>query len=153
MTPSLPRRRVQTVPLLLGITVVIYALLRATPGGPLSLYVGDPSVTPEDIARLRQQLGLDEPWPQQYARWLLNFVQGDWGWSLVTKRPVFEMIGERLPNTLLLMCCVFVTTMAIAIPVAVISAIRQYSVFDHVATTFALAGRALPTFWIGLMLI
>jgi peptide/nickel transport system permease protein len=147
------RRLLQTVPLLVGITVVIYALLRATPGGPLSLYAGDPSVTAEDLARLRQQLGLDEPWPQQYARWLANFVQGDWGWSLVTKRPVIEMIGERLPNTLLLMSCVFVTTMCLAIPIAIISAVRQYSLFDHLATTLALAGRSLPTFWIGLMLI
>jgi peptide/nickel transport system permease protein len=153
MTRYLIRRLVQTVPLLFGTTVVIYALLRATPGGPLSLYAGDPSVTAEDMARLRQQLGLDEPWPQQYARWLLNFAQGDWGWSLVTKRPVIEMISERLPNTLLLMSCVFVTTLCIAIPVAVLSAVRQYSIFDHVATTFALAGRSLPTFWIGLMLI
>ena len=153
MTRYLIRRLLQTVPLLLAITVVIYALLKSTPGGPLTLYAGDPSITAEDLTRLRQQLGLDEPWPQQYAHWLLNFVQGDWGWSLVTKRPVIEMIGERLPNTLLLMSCVFVATLCIAIPVAVLSAVRQYSLFDHIATTFALAGRSLPTFWIGLMLI
>jgi len=149
----LVRRAIQAVPLLVGITVVIYALLRATPGGPLSLYEGDPSVTAEDLTRLREQLGLNEPWPQQYARWIMGFVQGDWGWSLVTKRPVLTMIGERLPNTLLLMGIVFVTTMAIAIPVGVISAVRQYSWFDHVATTLAFAGHSLPTFWIGLMLI
>ncbi|HET6320200.1 MAG TPA: ABC transporter permease [Chloroflexota bacterium] len=147
------RRTLQAVPLLVGITIVIYALLRATPGGPLSLYEGDPSVTAEDLTRLREQLGLNEPWPQQYARWITAFAQGDWGWSLVTKRPVLTMIGERLPNTLLLMGIVFVTTMAIAIPVGIISAVRQYSWFDHVATTLAFAGHSLPTFWIGLMLI
>ena len=153
MTRYLVRRLLQTVPLLLGITAVIYALLRATPGGPLSLYAGDPSVTADDLVRLRQQLGLDDPWPQQYAHWLFAFVQGDWGWSLVTKRPVIAMIGERLPNTLLLMFCVFVTSLCIAIPVAVLSAVRQYSVFDHLATALALAGRSLPAFWLGLMLI
>ena len=153
MERYLVRRTLQAVPLLVGITIVIYVLLRATPGGPLSLYEGDPSVTAEDLTRLREQLGLNEPWPQQYARWITAFVQGDWGWSLVTKRPVLTMIGERLPNTLLLMGTVFVTTMAIAIPVGIVSAIRQYSWFDHVSTTLAFAGHSLPTFWIGLMLI
>ena len=149
----LARRLLQAVPLLIMITLVIYLLLRATPGGPLSLYEGDPSVTAEDIARLRTQLGLDEPPPVQYVRWLGEFVRGDWGWSLVTKRPVLQMIAERLPNTLLLMSVTFGVTLAIAIPVAVLSAIRQYSLFDHAATTLAFVGHSLPTFWIGLMLI
>ena len=149
----LTRRTLQSVPLLLLITLVIYLLLRATPGGPLSLYEGDPNVTPADLARLRQQMGLDEPPPVQYAKWLSGFVQGDWGWSLVTKRPVLQMMAERLRNTLLLMSLSFGVSLLIAIPVGIISAVRQYSAFDHIATTIAFVGNSLPTFWIGLMLI
>lgn len=149
----LARRTLQAVPLLLLITLVIYLLLRATPGGPLALYEGDPSVTPADLSRLREQMGLDEPAPVQYVKWLSGFARGDWGYSLVTKRPVLDMVAERLPNTLLLMGASFALSMLIAIPVGVLSAIRQYSVFDHVATTVAFIGNSLPTFWIGLMLI
>ncbi len=147
------RRVAQAVPLLVLMTMVVYALLRATPGGPMSMYEADPTVTAEDLARLRAQMGLDQPVPVQYGRWVASLVAGDWGWSFVTKRPVLEMIGERLPNTILLMAVTFVVTLAIAIPVGILSAVRQYSWFDHVATTVAFAGNSLPTFWIGLMLV
>ena len=80
-------------------------------------------------------------------------MQGDWGWSLVTKRPVLVMIGERLPNTLVLTGVAFLVTLLVAIPVAVLSATRQYSFFDHAATFLAFVGNSLPPFWIGLMLI
>jgi peptide/nickel transport system permease protein len=153
MTRYLTRRLLQAIPLLIAITLVVFVLLRKTPGGPLSLYESDPSITAEDISRLRQQMGLDQPPPVQYAHWLAGLLQGDWGWSLVTKRPVLEMIGERLPNTLLLMSCAFAVTLIVAIPVAVLAATRQYSLFDHLATTLAFVGNSLPTFWIGLMLI
>lgn len=147
------RRLLQAIPLVVLMTMVVYALLRATPGGPMSMYESDPTVTAEDLNRMRAHMGLDQPVPVQYARWLGAMVTGDWGWSFVTKRPVLEMIGERLPNTLLLMAVTFTVTLAIAIPVGVLSAVRQYSWFDHVATTLAFAGNSLPTFWIGLMLI
>lgn len=153
MIRYLARRTLQAVPLLLLMTFVVFTLLRATPGGPISMYEADPTVTPEDLARLRTQMGLDQPVPLQYLRWLGAMLSGDWGWSLVTKRPVTVMILERLPNTLLLMSITFVVTLAIAVPIAIVSAVRQYSWFDHVATTIAFAGNSLPTFWIGLMLI
>lgn len=153
MTPYLTRRLAQSVPLLLLMTLVVFLLLRATPGGPMSMYEADPTVTAEDMARLRAQMGLDQPAPVQYVRWLGALLTGDWGWSLVTKRPVLDMIGERLPNTLLLMSVTFVVTLAIAVPIGILSAVRQYSWFDHVATSLAFAGNSLPTFWVGLMLI
>lgn len=153
MTRYLARPHCAGGALLLFMTLVVFILLRATPGGPMSMYEADPTVTPEDLARLRAQMGLDQPVPLQYLRWLGAMVSGDWGWSLVTKRPVTVMILERLPNTLLLMSITFVVTLAIAVPIAIVSAVRQYSWFDHVATTIAFAGNSLPTFWIGLMLI
>lgn len=147
------RRVLQAVPLLLGITLGIFLLIRLVPGGPLSAYEGNPDVTPEDLARLRQQLGLDAPLPVQYVRWLGRLGRGDLGWSLVTHRPVTSMIAERLGNTAYLMGLALVLTFAIALPAGIISARRQYSWFDHAVTTMSFAGFSMPTFWSGLLAI
>lgn len=147
------RRVLQAVPLLLGITLGIFLLIRLVPGGPLSAYEGNPDVTPEDLARLRQQLGLDAPLPVQYVRWLGRLGRGDLGWSLVTHRPVTTMIAERLGNTAYLMGLALALTFAIALPAGIISARRQYSWFDHAVTTLSFAGFSMPTFWSGLLAI
>lgn len=125
------RRFLQAVPLLLGITLGIFLLIRLVPGGPLSAYEGNPDVTPQDLARLRQQLGLDAPLPGQYVKWLGRLGRGDLGWSLVTHRPVTTMIAERLGNTAYLMGLALALTFAIALP----------------------AGFSMPTFWSGLLAI
>ena len=147
------RRVLQAMPLLLGITLGIFLLIRLVPGGPLSAYEGNPDVTPQDLARLRQQLGLDAPLPVQYVRWLGRLGRGDLGWSLVSHRPVASMIGERLGNTAYLMGLALVLTFAIALPAGIISARRQYSWFDHAVTTMSFAGFSMPTFWSGLLAI
>src|SRR3972149_5367844 len=147
------RRVQQAAPLLLGITLGIFLLIRLVPGGPLSAYEGNPDVTPQDLARLRQQLGLDAPLPVQYVRWLGRLGRGDLGWSLVSHRPVTSMIGERLGNTAYLMGLALVLTFAIALPAGIISARRQYSWFDHAVTTMSFAGFSMPTFWSGLLAI
>jgi len=147
------RRVLQAMPLLLGITLGIFLLIRLVPGGPLSAYEGNPDVTPQDLARLRQQLGLDAPLPVQYVRWLGRLGRGDLGWSLVSHRPVTSMIGERLGNTAYLMGLALVLTFAIALPAGIISARRQYSWFDHAVTTMSFAGFSMPTFWSGLLAI
>lgn len=147
------RRLVQAVPLLLGITVIAFAVLKATPGGPLAAYEANPSVTPADLARLEHALGLDQPIPIQYASWLGHFLTGDWGYSLATSQPVLRMIGERLPNTLWLMTTVYVVTLLIALPIGVLTAVKQYSWFDHVVTGATFAAFSMPTFWLGLLLI
>lgn len=147
------RRVLQAMPLLLGITLGIFLLIRLVPGGPLSAYEGNPDVTPQDLARLRQQLGLDAPLPVQYVRWLGRLGRGDLGWSLVSHRPVTSMIAERLGNTAYLMGLALVLTFAIALPAGIISARRQYSWFDHAVTTMSFAGFSMPTFWSGLLAI
>src|SRR6266545_4116838 len=101
------RRLIQAVPLLLGITVVAFAVVRAAPGGPLSAYEADPNVSDADIERLRAAFGLDQPLPVQYIAWLGRFLLGDWGYSYVQHQPVLALIGERLPNTLYLMSTIF----------------------------------------------
>lgn len=147
------RRLIQAVPLLLGISIASFAILKAVPGGPLSAYEAGPDVTHEDVVRLEHAFGLDQPAPIQYLNWLGKFVIGDWGYSFVSHQPVLALIGERLPNTLYLMGTVFVTVLLFAVPIGVVTAVRQYSWFDHVVTGSTFAFLSTPTFWLGLLLI
>jgi peptide/nickel transport system permease protein len=147
------RRLLQALPLLLGISVVSFLILNAVPGGPLSAYENAPGVTPMDLHRLEHQLGLDQPLYVRYVTWLTHFLTGDWGYSYATQQPVLAMIGERLPNTLYLMGTVYVVTLLLAVPLGVLSAVRQYSWLDHLFTGLSFAGLSLPTFWLGLLLI
>jgi peptide/nickel transport system permease protein len=147
------RRLLGILPLLLGITLIVFTVLLNIPGGPLSAYRNNPRVRAQDLARLERQLGLDQPLPVQYGRWVVNFARGDWGYSYVTQQPVTVMVAERLPNTLLLAGVALAVTMLVAVPLGVLSAVRQYSVFDYVVTTLAFIGYALPQFWLGLVLV
>jgi peptide/nickel transport system permease protein len=147
------RRLIMAVPLLLGISVISFMLLKAVPGGPLAAYEANPDVTPADLARLEHEFGLDQPLPVQYISWLGRFVSGDWGYSIAQHLPVRMLILERLPNTMYLMSIVFVVTLAIAIPAGVITAVRQYSKLDILITSISFAGYSMPTFWFGLLLI
>src|SRR6476620_5964139 len=94
------RRLAQVVPLLLIISLLVFGLIHAAPGGPLSLYLDNPNVRPEDIARLRRAMGLDQPLGVQYVTWLGAFVRGDWGYSYADGRPVIDRMMERVPATL-----------------------------------------------------
>ena len=147
------RRLIQAVPLLLGISVVAFAVVRAAPGGPLSAYEADPATTEADMERLRHAFGLDQPLPVQYVNWLIRFVAGDWGYSYVQHQPVMSLISERLPNTIYLMATVFIAVAALAIPVGVLTALKQYSWFDHIVTGTTFAFLSTPSFWLGLLLI
>jgi peptide/nickel transport system permease protein len=149
----LARRLIQSAFLLVGVTIMSFVLLKATPGGPTSIYRERADVTREDVTRLRQQLGLDDPIPVQYARWVGNLFQGNWGDSLVTNERVIDRIGQRLPATLLLMGAGFALTLIIAVPVGILAAVKQYSWFDYLATGIAFVGLSMPTFWFGLLMI
>jgi peptide/nickel transport system permease protein len=153
VTQYLIRRLLQGLLTLLVITVIVFGLASAYPGGILSAYEENPDVTAEDYARLRAKYGLDDPVPVRYLLWLGNVVRGDLGTSFVSKQPVVEEIGQRLPNTLLLMGVALIVTLAIAVPLGVISALRQYSALDTSLTALAFAGNSLPVFWFGLLLI
>src|SRR5438477_2744915 len=153
MGTYIARRLLQAIPLLLGISVASFAILKAIPGGPLSAYENDPNVTDADIRRLEHEFGLDQPIPLQYATWLGKFLTGDWGYSLVSHRPVLGLVAERLPNAILLMGTVFVVVVLLTIPIGALTAVRQYSLFDRVTTGAAFAFLSTPTFWLGLLLI
>jgi peptide/nickel transport system permease protein len=153
MTRYLLRRLLEALPLLFLISLAVFFVLQLLPAGPLSIYENDPALTAEDLKRLEERFGLHEPIPIRYARWLSAIVQGDLGYSLVTHQQVSSMISDRLPNTLYLMTTAFVVTLLIALPIGIISAIRQYSLMDHAATLFSFFGYAVPPFWSGLMAI
>ncbi len=153
MTQYILRRLIQSAFLLLVLSALFFAMISAVPGGLLSAYSENPDMTPEDLARLRAKYGLDDPVIVRYGKWLLNMARGDFGNSFTSKRPVLVEIRDRLPNTLLLTSISLVVTLLIAIPLGILSAIKQYSLFDQIATTLTFAGQSLPVFWFGLLLI
>jgi peptide/nickel transport system permease protein len=144
------RRVAQTIPLLLVVSLLVFALIHAAPGGPLTMYLDNPSVRPEDIARLRRAMGLDRPLGAQYVAWLWAFVRGDWGYSYADGRPVLERMAERVPATLELVGVSTLVAIVLALPLGIMSAVRRG--FDHIATPAAIAGISLPVFWFGLLL-
>jgi peptide/nickel transport system permease protein len=147
------RRLLQALPLLFVISVLVFALIQVMPNNPLAAMQNSPNISPEDLLRLEQEYGLRDPLPVKYWKWLSRTLVGDWGESMITHRPVLTEIGERLPNTLLLSGIAFIVALLISIPFGMISAVRQYSIFDHVVTTIAFMGQSIPIFWFGLILI
>jgi peptide/nickel transport system permease protein len=152
LAPFLARRALQSVPLLLVVSALVFALIHAAPGGPLSIYLSNPNVRPEDIERLRRALGLDRPLWQQYLSWLLAFVRGDWGYSFSDGRPVAERIGERLPATLELVGASLVVALAVTLPAGIAAAVRRARPFERIASAVSVAGISLPVFWFALLL-
>jgi len=147
------RRILQTIPILLIISVLLFIMVRAAPGGPLTAARRNPNITEEQIQKLEEQLGLNRPLPVQYADWVGKMFRGDMGQSIKFRRPVSEMIGERIPNTLILVGFSFLTALLIALPVGILSALKPYSLFDYIATTVTFLGQSLPVYWLGLGLI
>jgi peptide/nickel transport system permease protein len=169
------RRLLQAIPMLFLVSIVLFALVNLAPGGPLAGHSRSRHVKPERAAILKRQFGLDQPIPVQYVIWLIGndwmridadgdgiaeshgerhgILRGDFGFSFQTREPVLKEIAERLPNTIYLMSVTLIVVAIIAIPVGVISAIKQYSFFDIGVTTISFMGQAIPEFWLGLILI
>ncbi|MBL8129263.1 MAG: ABC transporter permease [Thermomicrobiales bacterium] len=146
------RRILQAVPLLFLISVMSFMLIRMS-GDPMSMYAQSSSLTQADRERIIKEHGWDQPRIVQYGYWLRDVARGDLGSSLYTYQPVTQMILERLPNTMILMGTVFVLTLVVSIPLAIISALKQYSKLDYLITGASFLAFALPTFWLGLMFI
>jgi peptide/nickel transport system permease protein len=149
------RRLLLVLPTLLVVSLLSFAIMRAAPGDPVQMYVagGLSKGSAADINRIRENLGLNDPLPVQYVRWLGQALQGNLGYSLANQRPVADLIGERLPASLSLMGISLLLSMTIGITIGALAAIKQYSLFDYATTTFAVLGNALPSFWIGMILI
>jgi len=154
MTTYVIRRLIQAIPAVLLISICLFFLVRLAPGGPLAAAERNPNVTPEQIERLREKLGLNQPLYIQYLKWMGQILfEGDLGESVKFHRPVTEMIVERIPNTVILVGTSFVITCLIAIPIGVLSAVKSYSPFDYLVTTLTFMGQAVPVYWLGLVLI
>ncbi len=147
------RRLVQLVPLLLGITFLTFAIINLIPGSPLTGYQFNPRMSPEDVRRIEENLGLNEPWPKRYVIWVGNLLQGDLGLSLNNSTPVTDRILGVLPNTLLLSGTALLLAILIAVPIGVLAAVKHNSAFDRITTVTSTALYALPSFWLGLLLI
>ncbi|MBS4208477.1 ABC transporter permease [Bacillus sp. FJAT-50079] len=153
MVSYIIRRTLMAIPLLLGITIISFAIIQAAPGDPTTLMM-DPNLKPEDQIKFREKYGLDEPVHKQYIVWLGKMIQGDFGTSIINRGvPVSEMILARLPNTLLLMGVSTLLAIIIAVPLGIISAMRPYTIKDYSVTVGSFLGVATPNFWLGLMMI
>jgi peptide/nickel transport system permease protein len=147
------RRLLIAVPVLVGISVVLFSILALAPGDPFGELALNPNIPPEVRFNLRQQFGLDDPLAVRYVRWLAAMLHGDWGYSFVSRLPVQQLILQRLPTTLFVLGSAYGLALLIALPVGILSAMKPYSLFDQVATTFAFVGYSLPTFFTGLLFI
>jgi len=163
MVRFLIRRMAQSIPVFIGVTVLSFALIHAVPGGPTARLELDKDIKPEDIARIKANMGLDKPIWTQYLIWTglapnsqgqyRGLLQGDLGISYIDQTPVGRSIMDRLPSTLLLNVTAFVLSLGIALPVGVWSAIRQHTLLDNAATVLSTAGVSIPAFWFGLVAI
>jgi len=135
-------------------TLISFTIMLMAPGGPENMILASEQATvdADKVAELRAKWGLDDPIYVQYGRWLGNVVRGDFGYSYFQRRPVVEILGEALPNTLQLSVVVLVLTYVIAIPLGVVSAVRQYSKMDYFVTSIAFVGQAAPVFWVAMLL-
>ncbi len=175
MTLYIARRLLQAAALVFILSIVIFGMVNLAPGGPLAGYGQSRHLSADKAKILKRQLGLDQPLPMQYVIWLagnnwmrldtdgdgaldsygvrLGVLRGDFGFSFSTRQPVLTEIAQRVPNTVYLMLSTLLVAVAIAVPTGILSAMKQYSFFDILATTFSFAGQALPDFWLGLILI
>lgn len=151
MVRFLIRRVLLTIPVLLGVATLVFSLIHLVPGDPAQAMLGD-GASPQDIAELRTNLGLDRPLPAQYASFLQSAVTGDLGTSFRTGQPVTQMIAERVPATAELALAAMTVAILLAIPLGIVAAVRKNTLADHAAMTFSLAGISIPNFWLGPLL-
>lgn len=147
------RRLLGVPPLILGITIVTFLIIHATPGSPIDSIKLNPEIKPEDLQNIMRTLGIDRPLHEQYLGWVGQLLRGDMGISLKTYQPVNKQIFERLPNTLLLTGLSLVFALLVALPLGVLAAVRRNSVVDYLIVSGATLAQSIPSFWLGLMLI
>lgn len=146
------RRILLLIPVLLGATFLLFCMLSLAPGDPVNIILGA-DATPEAAAVLRAELGLDQPLLTRYLDFLVNMCHGDFGLSYSNRQPVADEIWARFPNTILLATLTTLFASVIGIPLGIISAVKQYSVWDNISISISLLGASMPTFWLALMLM
>jgi peptide/nickel transport system permease protein len=147
------KRLLQAIPLLIGVSIIGFGMMHLAPGGPLAVYTLNPTITAQDIERIKHVFGLDQPVHIQYFKWASGIFTGNWGYTFFGGRPVLDVILERFPATLLLMGSAMSLAIIIGMLIGILGAVRRYSIFDYLATTGAMVALSFPTFWFGLMTI
>ncbi|WP_454285878.1 ABC transporter permease [Rhizobium arsenicireducens] len=150
---TLLERLLQLIPVLLGVSLIVFMMLALTPGDPVEIMIGDQNMNAEQEALLRSDLGLDRPLPERFLSFLGNAVQGEFGTSFFHRRPVIDVISERLPATIELSLVAMIIALATAIPLGVAAAIHKNTIIDKIATVGSLFGVSLPGFWFGILLL
>ncbi|HSW09702.1 MAG TPA: ABC transporter permease [Bacillota bacterium] len=151
MSRYLLKRLLMVVPVMLGVSLIVFLMMHVGGGDPALLLLGE-RATEQELYTLRRELGLLEPMPVQFGRFLLRAIQGDLGRSIRSRRPVVAEISDRMPATIQLASASMLVATVVGVTVGVISAVKPNTLLDDVATTGALAGLAMPVFWMGLML-
>ena len=146
-------RLVQSAILLVGVSAIGFALMHLAPGGPLAMYTLNPTVTAQDIERIKVQFGLDQPVAVQYFKWAAGMFTGNWGYSFFGGEPVRAIVFGRLPATFELMGSALCVSLIIGVAVGVVAAVRRGSILDHATAIAAMIALSLPTFWFGLLAI
>lgn len=150
---ALVERLLQLIPVLFGIALVVFLMMQATPGDPVELMLGDALATPEQREALRRDMGLDRPLPERFIHFLGDAVTLDFGQSFHHRRPVADVILERLPATIELTLAAMAIAIAVGVPLGVVAAVRRDGWIDRLATILGLAGVSMPGFWLGILLI
>ncbi len=152
MSRYLIRRILGAIPLLFGVALISFILMQLAPGGPDATYARSPRMTDERLAAIRERLGIDQPLPVQFVKWIQNLLRGDLGLSYVQNRPVTQVIWDAFPNTVLLVLAGLTVALIVALLFGVLAAVNPYGWFDNVTALIAYFGLAMPVFWFGLML-
>ena len=146
------KRILMMIPVIIGVSLLVFLVLKMTPGDPARVVAGS-EADEATVEQIREELGLNKPVRQQYVDYMLNLLHGDMGTSYTTNKPVAEEILARMPTTFILAFAGVFVAVLIGIPLGIISATKQYSILDYISTLLALGGVAMPNFWLGLMLI
>ncbi len=146
------KRILAMIPVLIGVTFIVFAIMSLAPGDPVALILGD-QASADAIAAKRAELGLNDPMIVQYGRYMWNFMHGDLGTSYVSKRPVTDEVVARYPSTLKLALVSAAVSVLLAIPLGIIAAVKQNTIFDNASMVFSLVGISMPAFWLALMLM
>ncbi|HEX3301548.1 MAG TPA: ABC transporter permease [Thermomicrobiales bacterium] len=152
MTAYILRRLIMLIPVILIVGIIVFALIHLTPGDPAAVILGD-QATPEAVANLREQLGLNDPLPVQFIHWFSGVLHFDFGESIFMGEPVTRALLDRAQPTILLTIYALMFQIAIGVPAGVISAVKHNSIVDRIVTVVAISGAAIPTFFLGILLI
>ncbi|TZG32350.1 ABC transporter permease [Agrobacterium sp. B1(2019)] len=152
MPAYIAKRLIAAIPVILGLSIIVFLVMKLIPGDPAQAILGS-YATPDNVERINRALGLDRSWPEQYAIWIGNLLQGDFGRSYTLNRPVFDEVIERFCATLILAGASLVICSVLGILAGIVSAVRQFGWADRIITFFVLIGISMPAFFLGLIFI